>query len=242
MKRHDGDRALLFENVDRVERARSSATSSPARPTSKPRSAPTDTACEAAMLRALTDPIAPQMVDDAPCQAVRIDRDIDLGSMLPVLRHAPGDVGRFVTAGVVIVRDPDTGVHNASYHRMQLLGGNRTAIKLDYGRHLRAAHERRHRARRRSADRRVHRHRPLAHVRRRLHGLADARGLRRIDGCRRHPGRAAGGDSRPHQRPSRARGMRDRPRGAHFADRDDGRRAVRRVRRLLVGRRGSTRS
>ena len=94
------------------------------------------------MRRALTDPVAPQMVDDAPCQTVRIDRDIDLGSILPVLRHAPGDVGRFVTAGVVIVRDPETGVHNASYHRMQLLGGNRTAIKLDYGRHLRAAHER----------------------------------------------------------------------------------------------------
>ena len=51
------------------------------------------------------------------------------------------DSGRFVTAGVVIVRDPDTGVHNASFHRLQLLGPNRTAIQLDYGRHLRAAFE-----------------------------------------------------------------------------------------------------
>ena len=39
----------------------------------------------------------------------------------------------------MIVRDPDTGVYNASYHRLQLLGPNRTAIKLDFGRHLRIA-------------------------------------------------------------------------------------------------------
>jgi 2,5-furandicarboxylate decarboxylase 1 len=62
--------------------------------------------------------------------------------MLPVLFHTPEDAGRFITAGVVIVRDPETGVYNASYHRLQLIGPNRTAIKLDYGRHLRLAFER----------------------------------------------------------------------------------------------------
>jgi len=141
MKRHDGDRALLFENV--IGSGLPVLGNFLASPANVEAAFGTDRyGVRAAMLRALTDPVAPQMVDDAPCQTFRIDRDIDLGSMLPVLRHAPGDVGRFITAGVVIVRDPETGVHNASYHRMQLLGGNRTAIKLDYGRHLRAAHER----------------------------------------------------------------------------------------------------
>ena len=32
----------------------------------------------------------------------------DIGSLLPVLFHTSGDAGRFITAGVVIVRDPDT--------------------------------------------------------------------------------------------------------------------------------------
>ena len=62
--------------------------------------------------------------------------------MLPALHHTAADAGRFVTAGIVIVRDPDTGTYNASYHRLQLTGPSRTAIKLDFGRHLRLAFER----------------------------------------------------------------------------------------------------
>lgn len=96
----------------------------------------------AAMARAITSPVPPDVVAAAPAQEVVVTTGIELGDLLPVLTHAPTDSGRFVTAGVVIVRDPETGVPNASYHRLQLLGGNRTAIKLDYGRHLRAAHER----------------------------------------------------------------------------------------------------
>jgi 2,5-furandicarboxylate decarboxylase 1 len=92
--------------------------------------------------RALAAPIAPVEVDKAPAQE-HVHRDgIDLQRLLPVLFHTPEDAGRFITAGVVIVRDPETGVYNASYHRLQLIGANRTAVKLDYGRHLRLAFER----------------------------------------------------------------------------------------------------
>jgi 2,5-furandicarboxylate decarboxylase 1 len=92
--------------------------------------------------RALSAPIPPAIVTKAPAQEVVVTSGIDLGRMLPVLRHTPADAGRFITSGIVIVRDPDTGVYNASYHRLQLLGPNKTAIKLDYGRHLRLAYER----------------------------------------------------------------------------------------------------
>jgi len=92
--------------------------------------------------RAFSAPIAPVPVTNAAAQQnVHTDK-IDLARMLPVLFHTPEDAGRFITAGVVIVRDPETGVYNASYHRLQLIGPNRTAIKLDYGRHLRLAFER----------------------------------------------------------------------------------------------------
>ena len=47
-----------------------------------------------------------------------------------------------MTAGIVVVKDPETGIYNASYHRLQLLGPDRVAIKLDFGRHLRLAFER----------------------------------------------------------------------------------------------------
>ena len=78
------------------------------------------------------------LVEKAPAQEHVHTDDIDLGRMLPALHHTAADAGRYITAGIVIVRDPDTGVYNASYHRLQLVGSDRAAIKLDFGRHLRA--------------------------------------------------------------------------------------------------------
>jgi 2,5-furandicarboxylate decarboxylase 1 len=92
--------------------------------------------------RALAAPIPPVVVQKAPAQEHVHSDDIDLQRMLPILLHTAEDAGRFITAGIVIVRDPETGVYNASYHRLQVIGPNRTAIKLDYGRHLRLAFER----------------------------------------------------------------------------------------------------
>jgi 2,5-furandicarboxylate decarboxylase 1 len=92
--------------------------------------------------RALTAPKSPIDVDQAPVQQRVITGDFDLGRILPIFHHTSEDSGRFVTAGIVIVRDPDTGCYNASYHRLQLAGPQRTGIKLDYGRHLRVALER----------------------------------------------------------------------------------------------------
>lgn len=96
--------------------------------------------------RAFGNPIAPVRVANAPVHehVYRRGKDggFDIGGMLPVLTHSDGDSGRFITAGVVVVQDPETGVYNASYHRLQLIGAQRTAIKLDFGRHLRAAYER----------------------------------------------------------------------------------------------------
>lgn len=85
--------------------------------------------------------IPPVVTDDGPVREVRSPGPIDLCAALPVLHHAPGDAGRFITGGVVIARHPTSGVYNASFHRMQLLGGHRTLIQMDLGRHLRGAWE-----------------------------------------------------------------------------------------------------
>jgi 2,5-furandicarboxylate decarboxylase 1 len=92
--------------------------------------------------RALGAPKPPVLVERSPAQEHVHTRDIDLARMLPALHHTADDAGRFITAGIVIVRDPDTGTYNASYHRLQLTGAGRTGVKLDYGRHLRLAFER----------------------------------------------------------------------------------------------------
>jgi 2,5-furandicarboxylate decarboxylase 1 len=92
--------------------------------------------------RAMAEPKPPVLVERAPAQQHVHRSNIDLARMLPVLRHTAADAGRYITAGIVIVRDPDTGVYNASYHRLMLAGPDRAAIKLDLGRHLRLAFER----------------------------------------------------------------------------------------------------
>ncbi len=83
--------------------------------------------------RALGDPKPPMLVERAPAQEQVHTKDIDIGRMLPALHHTADDAGRYVTAGIVIAKDPDTGVYNASYHRLMLAGGNRAAIQLDFG-------------------------------------------------------------------------------------------------------------
>ena len=124
--------------------------------------------------RAMGEPIPPRLVSKAPAQEIVLREGFDIRKIVPALFHAPGDGGHFITAGIVIVRDPETGVYNASYHRLQMHGPDRVGVKLDYGRHLRAAYER---AKRRGEplDRRcLHRRGPCPAFHGRDHGLADA--------------------------------------------------------------------
>ena len=79
--------------------------------------------------RALGDPKPPVLVERAPVQEQVHTKNIDLGKMLPALQHTADDAGRYITAGIVIARDPDTGVYNASYHRLMLAGGNRASVR-----------------------------------------------------------------------------------------------------------------
>jgi len=79
------------------------------------------------LAQALAQPQTPPLVQDAPCQEVR-QRSVDL-NRVPILHHLPSDPGRYVTAGVLITRDPDTGL-NASYHRLLQLDERSFAARL----------------------------------------------------------------------------------------------------------------
>jgi 2,5-furandicarboxylate decarboxylase 1 len=141
LKKHDGKQALLFPKVKDTDIPIVGNLLS-----SKEN-------CEAAfgldfngirglVQRAMGGPLPPEVVTNAPVQEVVLKTGFDITKLFPALFHAPGDAGRYVTAGIVVVKDPVTGVYNASYHRLQLLGPDRVAIKLDFGRHLRAAFDR----------------------------------------------------------------------------------------------------
>jgi 2,5-furandicarboxylate decarboxylase 1 len=141
MKRLDGDKVLLFPRV-RGSDVPIIGNLLASRPNAETAFGTDYREIRQFVSRSLDNPILPSIVTNAPVQQIVHRSDIDVGRLLPAIFHAPGDAGRYVTAGIVIARDPVTGVYNASYHRLQLLGGGKLGIKLDFGRHLRAAFER----------------------------------------------------------------------------------------------------
>lgn len=73
-------------------------------------------------MEGLERPIPPVLVDDGPCQEIVLTGDgIDL-TKLPIPTYSKQDPGPFITVGVGIAKDPETGIPNAGIYRMQLFG------------------------------------------------------------------------------------------------------------------------
>src|SRR5579859_2471699 len=62
-------------------------------------------------------------------------KDVDLG-ILPIMRHFENDAGPYITNGIIVAKDPDTGVRNTSFHRMQVKDKTRLGTSLHSRRHL----------------------------------------------------------------------------------------------------------
>jgi 2,5-furandicarboxylate decarboxylase 1 len=87
---------------------------------------------------AALNPVPWQEVKSAPAQEV-VHRDIDLARLLPLPTHNEHDGGPYISAGIMIVRNPRTGKQNVSIHRCQVTGPNRLGV-LVLPRHTFAFH------------------------------------------------------------------------------------------------------
>lgn len=66
--------------------------------------------------------IPPVIIDDAPVKEVKcLGKEIDLNNY-PIPVHFEIDGDRYITGGVVIAKDPDTGVGNLNFTRLQIHG------------------------------------------------------------------------------------------------------------------------
>jgi len=90
------------------------------------------------MERVLDNPIAPVEVRGAPCQEIVLAGEEANLRSLPIPVHAPDDGGPFITAGVTVSKDPETGRQNLSFQRMHVKGKARTGIMINEWRHLRS--------------------------------------------------------------------------------------------------------
>ena len=90
----------------------------------------------AAWLKAEANPIAPRIVSSGPVQEVVLTgSDVDAGR-LPISRHFTQDAGRYISSGILVCKDPDTGVRNLSYQRLQLKAANRFGASLHSRGHI----------------------------------------------------------------------------------------------------------
>ena len=79
-------------------------------------------------------PVDPVVVPSGPVLDVT-ETDVDLARM-PIPIHAEKDGGPYFDAAVVIAKDPETGVRNASIQRFQVVAKDRMHVNIDAGRHL----------------------------------------------------------------------------------------------------------
>jgi UbiD family decarboxylase len=96
------------------------------------------------LLAELTDreakPLPTRRVENAPVQeVVQVGSDVCLEE-LPIIVHTEGDAGRYITGGVLIARHPDTGVYNASWNRVQVVGGDKLRVRMMPPQHLGRLH------------------------------------------------------------------------------------------------------
>jgi 2,5-furandicarboxylate decarboxylase 1 len=79
-------------------------------------------------------PVPPEMVSSGPVFEVT-EPQVDLYK-LPIPVHALDDGGPYFDAGVVIARDPGSGIRNASIQRFMVVDKNTLHVNIDAGRHL----------------------------------------------------------------------------------------------------------
>jgi UbiD family decarboxylase len=89
-----------------------------------------------AWLHTLDNLSPPEIISSGAVQEVTIgDSEIDAG-VLPISRHFEQDAGRYIGSGVLVCKDPDTGVRNLSFQRLQLKGPNRFGASLHSRGHI----------------------------------------------------------------------------------------------------------
>ncbi len=76
------------------------------------------------------NPIAPEIVEGGPVHdVVRIGDQVDVEE-LPICTYHEKDAGKYITAGLSVMRDPETGINNIGIYRLMVHERNLLGIQL----------------------------------------------------------------------------------------------------------------
>jgi 2,5-furandicarboxylate decarboxylase 1 len=79
---------------------------------------------------AVANPVKTRLVENGPVKQNLHKSNIDLLKMFPIPIHSEKDAGPYISAGVVVSRDPSSKRLNLSYNRMQVKGPGKLGIKI----------------------------------------------------------------------------------------------------------------
>lgn len=89
----------------------------------------------------VSNPIEPEMVSSGPVkEVIKKGPEVNLKD-LPIVTHSAKDAGPFITAGIVVAKDPETGIRNVSINRMQYRDGSKLGIGMMPPQHLGIIHD-----------------------------------------------------------------------------------------------------
>lgn len=81
-------------------------------------------------MESIVNPMPYKVVKDGPIKENVIKRNIDIQKILPINKFQEKDSSTFITAGVLVVKDPDTGKYFTSIRRLQVNGGNQISALI----------------------------------------------------------------------------------------------------------------
>ena len=84
----------------------------------------------------LTHPLKPVIEAEGPCQEKVFIGEIDLLAALPLPHLCEKDRNPYVSAGVLVAKDPDTGKRNVSMNRLQVTGPDEAIVGMAPSHHL----------------------------------------------------------------------------------------------------------
>ena len=84
----------------------------------------------------LNNLIEPKLIEEGPVHDVVLSGDQANLLKLPQMRYHDTDGASYISGGIVMAKDPDTGSYSCSYNRLMIKGSNKLGIYMTPGRHI----------------------------------------------------------------------------------------------------------
>ncbi len=82
-------------------------------------------------------PFKPELTRTGPAQEKRsVGKDVDLKTLPQLIYHQDDSPSPYITAAIVVARDPESGQCNLSFHRLMVIDSHTTSIFISRGKHL----------------------------------------------------------------------------------------------------------